>query len=158
MDNKLNADTQRHIDTVRKLLRIAANELLVRGELHDQSKFAPEEAEVFDEFSPKLSGMTYGSNEYKACLAAMKPALDHHYASNRHHPEFHSGGVSSMNLIDLLEMFLDWVAAGRRHADGNIHRSIEVNSTRFGISQQLAEIMHNTARDLGAELEIKPSG
>ena len=31
--------------------------------------------------------LTYGSDEYKACLTEMKPALDHHYAANRHHPE-----------------------------------------------------------------------
>jgi len=37
--------------------------------------------------TPKLAGSTYGSEEYKAFLGQMKPALDHHYAVNDHHPE-----------------------------------------------------------------------
>ncbi len=155
MDPKINGATQQHINTLRRLLRLFSNELVARGETHDQSKFAPEEADVFDEYSPKLSGMTYGSEEYQACLKAMQPALDHHYANNRHHPEHFPNGVRGMNLVDVCEMFLDWVAAGRRHADGNIHRSIDTNERRFELDPMLAQIFHNTAVDLGDTLEIK---
>lgn len=97
-----NAATQEHINLVRVLLRIAATELLKRGEVHDLSKFSPEEVEVFTEYTSKLKGTTYGSDEYKQFLAEMKPALDHHYKYSRHHPEHFSDGISGMNLIDLL--------------------------------------------------------
>lgn len=50
-----------------------------------------------------------------------------------------------MCLFDLIEMFLDWKAAGERHSDGNIYKSIEHNRERFGISEQLEHIFINTA-------------
>jgi hypothetical protein len=142
-----NAQTQAHIDLIRKLLRMAAVELLHRGEIHDQSKFSPAEVDVFTEFTPKLRGCTYGSDEYRGFLAAMKPALDHHYANNRHHPEHFAAGLEGMNLIDVLEMFIDWLASGTRHADGNILKSIEIGAKRFGLSPQLVRIFENTAAD-----------
>jgi hypothetical protein len=115
---------------------------------HDQSKLDSEEKQVFDEVTPKLRGLTYGSDEYKAQLAAMKPALDHHYRHNRHHPEHFPNGINDMSLIDLVEMFCDWKAATERHADGSLERSIQVNRERFGMSDQLAQIFENTRRDL----------
>lgn len=144
-----NASTQAHINLVRKLLRQAAVELLLRGESHDLSKFSPEEVEMFTKFTPRLRGMTYGSDEYKACLAEMGPGLRHHYENNRHHPEHFPGGIADMNLIDVLEMFIDWKASSARHADGNVLRSIEINEKRFAMSDQLAAIFRNTARDWG---------
>ncbi len=142
-----NAQTQTHIDLIRKLLNMAAVELLHRGEIHDQSKFSPAEVDVFTDFTPKLKGCTYGSDEYKSFLAQMKPALDHHYANNRHHPEHFADGIEGMNLIDVLEMFIDWLASSKRHDDGNILRSIEINRERFGMSDQLVRLFQNTAAD-----------
>jgi len=51
-----------------------------------------------------------------------------------------------MNLVDFVEMFLDWRAATERHEDGNIFKSIEINKDRFEISEQLCEILRNTAQ------------
>ncbi len=86
---KTNAETQAHVNLVRKLMRLVIIELLIRAENHDASKFSPEELKTFTEFTSKLKDTTYGSDEYKSYLAAMKPALDHHYANNKHHPEFY---------------------------------------------------------------------
>lgn len=140
-----NCDTFRHIERVRNLLNACAIELLKRGELHDQSKLESPEVEAFTEFTPKLAACTYGSEEYKSFLAAMKPALDHHYANNRHHPEHFKRGVNDMNLLDIVEMLCDWKAASERHNDGNIRRSIEVNALRFQMSEQLVRILENTS-------------
>lgn len=104
------------------------------------------EVEAFAEFTPKLAGSTYGSPEYEAFRAAMKPALDHHYARNSHHPEHYPDGINGMDLLDLVEMFCDWKAAGERHNDGNILKSIEKNATRFEMSPQLVRIFTNTAK------------
>jgi hypothetical protein len=83
----------------------------------------------------------------------MKPALDNHYANNRHHPEhFGEAGILGMNLIDLLEMLLDWKASSGRHSNGNIWRSIEINQRRFGYSDELKGILQNTIRDLALGL------
>lgn len=142
---KTNAATQEHINLVRLFLRIVAVELLKRGETHDLSKMSPEEVHAFTEYTPKLKTCTYGSAEYKSYLVELGPALEHHYKANRHHPEHFNEGVKGMNLIDLVEMFVDWLASTRRHADGDILRSIEVNQQRFGFNEDLVSIFRNTA-------------
>lgn len=76
----------------------------------------------------------------------MKPALEHHYANYRHHPEHFVDGVNDMNLIDLVEMICDWKASTLRHNDGNLLKSIEINAQRFGMSEQLTQILVNTAK------------
>ena len=97
--------------------------------------------------------LSYGTDDYKESLSRLKVALSHHYENNSHHPEHYENGVDGMNLFDLIEMFFDWKAAGERHADGNIHKSIEVNKDRFNISEQLASILNNTANYLGYKNE-----
>jgi len=82
-------ETYKHIHRVQTLLGIVSDEFRMRAQNHDKSKLESPEAEVFEEYTGKLAGCTYGSDEYKGYLEAMKPALDHHYANNSHHPEFY---------------------------------------------------------------------
>jgi hypothetical protein len=82
-----------HIDKIREMLRLFATELVTRGETHDRSKMSELESKTFAIFTPKLKGSTYGSDEYNRFLLDMEPALDHHYANNRHHPEFFRQGT-----------------------------------------------------------------
>jgi hypothetical protein len=137
-------DTYQHIQQVQRLLGKVVRDFMQRAAAHDQSKLVSPEVEAFDEFTPKLAGSTYGSEEYKGFLAAMKPALDHHYANNSHHPEHWPGGVQDMSLLDVLEMLVDWKAATMRHANGDIRKSIEINQQRFGFSDELKRLMLNT--------------
>lgn len=139
-------DTLKHIKRVSDLLMLAAGELLCRAACHDNSKLEDPEKALFDKLTPKLSDSTYGSEQYKAFLEELKPALDHHYAHNSHHPEHYSDGVEGMDLFDLIEMFFDWKAASERHKDGDIFRSIEINKDRFELSPQLVRILQNTAK------------
>ena len=141
-------DTHQHIQRVRELLFTIYNKLVARGFDHDKSKLGPVEKPIFDTVTPKLRGLTYGSEEYKASLAEMKPALDHHYAHNSHHPEHYPNGVNDMSLLDIIEMLCDWKAAGERHANGSIRKSLEINQKRFGISDQLQAILTNTVKEL----------
>lgn len=138
-----------HQCRVGTLLCDAADELIRRSEVHDASKLSSPEKELFDEYTPKLAGCTYGSDEYKEYLQGLKVALDHHYANNSHHPEHYENGVEGFDLFDLIEMFFDWKAASERHNDGNIFKSIEINKKRFNISYQLSSILKNTAERLG---------
>jgi len=148
--------TLRHIETVRNYLGSVIKELLVRGEKHDQSKLEDYEVDIFDEFTPKLRDCTYGSGEYQNYLDEMKPALDHHYANNDHHPEHHHAGIVDMNLVQLIEMVCDWKAATLRHADGDIYKSIELNQKRFKYSDELKQILINTAHMLnGSDTQHK---
>ena len=52
--------------------------------------------------------------------------------------------INGMTLFDLIEMLCDWVAAGQRHDDGDIKKSLEINQERFNISPQLQQILENT--------------
>lgn len=143
-----NYDTMRHIERVRNLLNLVIRILLERSEEHDQTKLEAPEVELFTEYTPKLAASTYGSPEYEQFKKDIKPALDHHYANNRHHPEHHKDGINDMTLIDLIEMLVDWKAASERHNDGNIKKSIEINGKRFEMSSQLIRIFENTAKEL----------
>jgi hypothetical protein len=145
------SDTLLHIKRVAELLTEAASELIKRANCHDNSKLIAPEKELFDEYTPKLKGCTYGSDEYNEYLKELKVALDHHYANNSHHPEHYENGVNGFDLFDLIEMFFDWKAAGERHADGNIYKSIEHNKDRFGLSEQVRQIFINTAKNLNWE-------
>lgn len=139
-------ETQKHIELVRKFIRLFTDKLTTRGVDHDRLKMKSPEVEIFTEFTPKLANTTYGSDEYKEFLEQMKPALEHHYANYRHHPEHFVDGVNDMNLIDLVEMICDWKASTLRHNDGNLLKSIEINAQRFGMSEQLTQILINTAK------------
>lgn len=141
-------ETRKHIDTVQMIMVILTNRLVIRALEHDKSKLDDAELDILAEYTPKLKGTTYGSDEYKRHLAAMKPMLDHHYAANRHHPEHFKHGVNDMNLLDLIEMICDWKAATLRHADGDIKQSLEINAERFGISGQLLRILENTVKTI----------
>jgi hypothetical protein len=196
--------TWQHIDLVMRLLMSAQVELMRHAVTHDRTKLISPEREMFAEMTNKLRGLTYGSPEYKECLAQMRgQALGHHYSHNRHHPEFfpareesreiknheimvqhamnynvvlpddiygyenllrylkvkqceQTSSVNNMNLFDILEMLVDWVAATQRHADGDINKSIEHNTERFALSPQLVSIFENTVpwiKDAFADLK-----
>lgn len=138
-------DTLLHKKRVAQLMTESSIELIKRANVHDDSKLLSPEKELFDEFTPKLKGTTYGSDEYKSFLTQLKVGLDHHYANNSHHPEHWENGIAGFDIFDLIEMLLDWKAAGERHADGNIYKSIEINAVRFNMSEQLVVIFINTA-------------
>lgn len=141
---------QVHRAQVQALMERVCGELKSAAAAHDLSKLTADEANKFSVLLPRLQNTTYGSDRYKQLLDELGPALAHHYKHNRHHPEHHDQGVDDMDLLDLLEMFVDWVAATRMHADGDILVSIKKNTQRFELSPQLARILTNTAKRLCA--------
>lgn len=142
-----NYETLQHIELVMQYLAAMQHELQKRMFSHDRSKLQSPEMEMFEKFTDRLAGLTYGSDEYNQNLEEMKTtALGHHYENNRHHPQFFANGVDDMNLIDILEMTCDWFASCQRHRNGDPWKSLEINTTRFNLSPQLASIMGNTIR------------
>jgi hypothetical protein len=142
-------DTKEHICKVQHNLRQIATELTRRGLYHDRSKLESPEVEIFNEFTPKLKESTYGSDDYVYGLMSMGEGLKHHYHWNDHHPEFHLDGIYGMNLIQLMEMLADWKAATERHENGDLAKSIRINSERFGYDNKLRDILMSTAVSLG---------
>lgn len=139
-------DTLQHIKKVSVNLDIFRGLLEQRLHVHDLSKLHEPEKSIFDVYTPKLKNTTYGSDEYKQYLREMNKALKHHYENNRHHPEHFDNEINDMNLVDIVEMFCDWLAATERHNDGDIFKSIEYNQKRFGYCDNLKNILINTAK------------
>lgn len=94
-----NAETSKHIRLVGKVLHLMVKHLLDRVDGHDLSKLDRPEVELFTKYTPMLAGLTYGSEEFNACKAGMGPALAHHYAKNRHHPEHFKEGDPDPQLV-----------------------------------------------------------
>lgn len=122
-----------------------------------RAKLVSPEVEAFDIATPKLAGLVYGSEEYRQSLRDIKPALEHHFAANDHHPEHFENGVRGMSLMAVIEMVCDWRAASERVKQRiddpekvkTLESGLAYNQERFGYSDELAEIILNTARELG---------
>jgi len=136
--------TLEHIESVQLKLRTLCNALTLRGIEHDKSKLSPVEKKAFDKYTPLLKHSTFGSAEYEEYRAGLGIALDHHYQANRHHPEHHNAGIYSMNILDVVEMLCDWVAAAERHSDGSPYESFRKCKDRFNVDKQLFAVLENS--------------
>lgn len=137
--------TRTHVKNVQETMFECAKILMTRALKHDDSKFDDVELEGFSQVTHKLSKTEYDSEEYHAVLEnELKTALNHHYANNRHHPEHFKDGLNNMTFFDLIEMLCDWMDACKRQEGGNIRKSLEANTKRFGIDSQLGKIFENT--------------
>ena len=109
--------TWEHIQRVRRCLEVMAqatdhaDELLCRAKVHDASKFGAEERVPYiwlTEFHRcRRAGLEFAYP--KGIEEAVRGAINHHMATNRHHPEFHTN-PNDMTETDLIEMVCDWTA------------------------------------------------
>jgi hypothetical protein len=151
-DHKLEAQGLRlvihHIQLVQQHMTIAIATLMARTISHDYSKYSKEEIGLVLG-KPSFDKFEYMSKEERAALESVKDSLVYHYARNSHHPEFYKNGIDGMTLLDLLEMACDWKAASEMSANGSFEQSVEYNKERFGLSDQLVNILLNTRREMG---------
>ena len=109
--------TREHIERVRCCLRLIAGttdnaeELIARGDVHDASKFGPEERIPYIWLTEFHRCRRNNSPfRYPAGMEAqVEMAIAHHMRCNRHHPEYHSD-PNDMTNLDLIEMVCDWTA------------------------------------------------
>ena len=137
------AATLAHVRKVRGYIDVFVAEMLARGRAHDASKLEHPEKATLDRVLPLLDGVAYGSPDYQAVVEQARPALEHHYRRNSHHPEHYGeAGVAGMDLFDLVEMVCDWMAAAERNPADGVRLAHNVGL--FGIEPQLASIIGNT--------------
>lgn len=149
-------DVFEHKRKVKYWLRGFAEQLTTRAENHDNSKLRdPVEKATFDRWTPEIRRATFGSDEYKQALDGMGEGVKLHYKANRHHPEHYENGVNDMTLMDVVEMLADWMAVAQSK---NTHVDLRHAAERFGLSEQLVEILANTLReeDFWCELHNAP--
>lgn len=139
-----------HKMLVGRYIQSVVSQLVERAVIHDFSKFGPEELAPYAAMLPRFAKAEYGSEEYIACCRAIKPALDHHIHTNRHHPEYYPNGINDMDLLDVTEMVCDWIAASQR-AGGDTLR-LDLQRERFGIGDQLYGMICRTAHDLTQDI------
>lgn len=150
--------TNEHIERVRKCLLLMADvtdygdELRERAETHDASKFEPEERVPYiwltEYHRCRRSGEPF---EYPAGMEErVRRAIDHHVASNRHHPEYHAD-TNSMTDVDIIEMVCDWTAmamefgqcggSARGWADRTIGNRVHFNDERRAFVYEMIELL-----------------
>jgi hypothetical protein len=129
--------------------------LLVRALKHDLSKFSYKETKLFARSPFIFKNVKYGSDEYKALLKKIKPALEEHYSHNRHHPEYfmRHHHEDRMNILDTIEMVIDWKAASRRHNDDDVVKSVGVNQKRFGFDEREYHMYLDIAETIGDNVD-----
>jgi len=138
MNDKINlclAETYKHVKKVQKNLNLFIHDLISRGENHDNSKFEEPELSIFAENTEKLGKTVYGSEEYKQLLVEVKPAIDHHYSKNRHHPEW-----SLTNLEETWRDIVGYEGYYKISSRGNIKRNsrtvIRENQGNFFVKEK----------------------
>jgi hypothetical protein len=138
MKNWFETRTARHIKLVQKYCQKLSTyddgkyeELIKRGEIHDQSKYKDPEIEPYIyttwQYKCKDDGVEFECPE--GMDEKMNKATEHHVKNNAHHPEFHSKkevdlinredrdkppeemiDATEMTDLDLAEMCCDWVS------------------------------------------------
>lgn len=137
-------DVLEHKRKVKYWMNRFSESLINRSEIHDISKLIEPEKSMFNFWTPKLKQYEFGSDKYKEALAGMGDGLKHHYKHNRHHPEHYPKGINDMTLIDIVEMVADWMAAAEAK---NEFVNLEYLANRFGMSEQLLDIIANQLRE-----------
>jgi len=143
-------ETIQHTKKVEEIMFYVISLLEKRAFTHDVSKLYSPEVELFAEQNAKLKYLTYGSPEYDECKLALKPALDHHFREERHHPEHFKNGIADMTLIDIIEMLCDCKASSLRQNNGNLLLSFDGLCEKYNIPKDslLYSVLENTVKML----------
>lgn len=146
----VNAEIVQHREDVRRNVNWFIGHLQVRATTHDGSKNHPEELIPLAKLKKTVDAegkAEYGTPEYEERKATLASMLKHHYAHNRHHPEHFPGGVRDMTLVDLVEMFCDWKAAGEaRNPDGRAN--FTAASEKYDLPPMLRQVFANTLKEM----------
>ena len=163
--------TNKHIGFVQKYCKKIADhdksfeELIKRGEIHDQSKFKDPEIDPYIYISWKYKcqddGVDY--DPPKGLDEKMNKATEHHVKNNRHHAEFHCDkdvdlinrvdrdkppeemiDATKMPELDVAEMVADWCAMSdekggnpKDWADKNVNVRWEFNDKQKDLIYEL---------------------
>lgn len=131
---------------VQKKLYTLIEELKKRADEHDESKLKEPEYSGWVQMD-KEPRYPYGSEEYYDKMNRYKWLFDEHYKANRHHPEHWQGFFSDMDLIDLLEMLVDWVSYNDRLTSNKAIILVEEQCKRFDFPPLLKDLILNTLRN-----------
>lgn len=146
LKNNTISDTPIDICDKKEYLKYMIYFLKLKKKRHDLSKLYAPEKKYFDIWTPYKNQYPYGSKEYLQICENLKPALEHHYKVNRHHPEHYANGIYGMNILDATEAFFDWKATSDEQINSDFAKGLKINEERFEYSPELTLIFNNTAK------------
>jgi hypothetical protein len=158
--------TREHIDRVRRCLALLAevadyrDDLLERANVHDASKFGPEERIPYvwlTEYHRRRRGGE--PFEYPEGVAeGVQRAIRHHVTTNRHHPEFHAD-PNAMSDVDLIELVCDWTAMAQEFGqDGGSARgwADRTVGTRVAFNAEKRQFIYRMIEELDRRIAADP--
>ncbi|KNC55516.1 uncharacterized protein AMSG_01781 [Thecamonas trahens ATCC 50062] len=113
------AAVARNLDLISQTLPDLAEDLRLRADVHDASKWDEPERTPYVWLTAWYAAAARDEPlEYPAGVAAaVAAAITHHKACNRHHVEFHgAAGFAGMSDLDLAEMVADWAAIAQEQS------------------------------------------
>lgn len=140
-------ETMQHKMKVQIILSALSREFLVRGRRHDSSKLKSPEKEIYSEHHEELRIARYGTPEYNRVMEKIKPATQHHYQENDHHPEHFKNGFFDMNLIQITEMVADWIAVASEKGT-DVIADLPTLMQAHDIPENYYMVLKNTAEKL----------
>lgn len=158
--------TNEHIERVRRCLTLLAEvtgdgaELLQRANVHDSSKFGPEERIPYvwltEYHRCRRSGESFGYPDGVA--ETVNQEIHHHVTVNRHHPEFHAD-ANDMSDVDLIEMVCDWTAMALEFGqDGGSARgwADKTIGMRVAFSEEKRRFIYRMIEELDRQIAASP--
>lgn len=160
MDKQLNvkelyyeSDTYKHKQIVAdKMIKVVRN-LLERAIKHDDSKLEESEKKYYINpvFILNTEEIPFGSTRYTEVIKEMDKGWEHHKMNNDHHIEFFvpysvqtlNDPVLCMDLISLIEMCCDWIAAASRKGN-RPEDALKYIEKKYPINVQLRQVIINT--------------
>lgn len=132
-----------HIARVKKRLIDFIGELYNRVHTHDVSKLNEPEHSLWIKMDQEPR-YPYGSKEYKDKIERNQKVFELHYKNNSHHPEHYYNGILDMDLIDLIEMLIDWISYKDEISIEDAVDLIDKQSERYNLSMDLQCVLKNT--------------
>lgn len=135
-----------HRNHVQEKLFKIIKELWKRAEDHDKSKLQEPEYSGWKsmDLEPRYK---YGTKEYFDKMKRYKWVFDLHYKNNRHHPEHWQGFFNDMDLLDFIEMILDWCSYKENITSAEMIKIVEENCDRFDFPPLLKDLAINTLKN-----------
>ena len=139
--------TKEHIDRVQRNIEYALakldltkqqkEKLKARATHHDSSKFGDEERipYVWMTWYYKLKREGKEFTYPLGMEAKVTKAVDHHYKTNRHHPQFYGDVTAKMSHVDMIEMVCDHAAMAQELGDSLIDFENNVTFKKFKWSE-----------------------
>lgn len=147
----------KHIQCVRNALGYVIDQLQVRADLHDESKFETDELEYYSAYEKLPEGLKFGSDEYKQALKDLNvgvgtPGFSMHSSRNDHHPEYYHY-IEDMGFLAIIEMVADWHGAMRAYGNKqDWMESVNYNISRFDFTVHQIWLIKQVAELLDGEI------